>query len=1112
MLKIITGRCGSGKTNYIFNSISEKIKQGEKNILLITPEQYSFVSERKLLKMLGEENVNSVENASFTRLNGIVSKKYGNLPFPLLSKGSKAVMFKKACEMCKDDLSLFTKNINNTAFINSAVKIYDEMKSCRVSAADIMDASDNTDKPILSQKLHDIYVITSAYDELIKDKYIDSAEELTYLYKRLCELDYFTNRTVYIDGFNGFVAQEYKIIEVILKQAKDVYITFCTDSYMNDDKYDLFSYVNSNVSILLDVAKKEGVETAIPVFLSKNYRAQNDELLCLEKNIYSDVKDVCENEVNNIELYCAKNIVDECDYVSSSILNLLRKGVHPSDITVICRDLDKYQHQLEYSFEKYNVPYYNDERQNISSQPLIMFVNFLFRISEFYYKSDDIFSLIKTGLTKLDTQEVGRLENYVFLWNINGAKWKKEFVDSPRGISESMSDNDLKTLAKINKSREYISSRLQKFISSTKNTDAKGISKAVYYTLLDFGVDESLKTLAASLNSNGKSVLAEEQGRIWDLLMDILNQLALIDEGSNISVKEYKKLFSLMISNEDLGSVPSGLDNVQFGCADRIRCDNPYACFVLGANEGEFPQNVVSSGLLSEADRVTLIDNNFKLYSYGETLNAQEKYFAYMSCTCPKEKLYVSYGGGSDNVNESSIVEEIKAVFPKIKVLSKNENVLIDDIQTDANAFEILASDFDKNTELISTLTEYFENKDDYKNRLGAVKRINENAALQINNTELSTKLFGKDMYLSASRIEDYYNCAFRYFCKFGLNVKPLERVELNSMQTGTVIHYVLECLLREKGSKGLTELSDSEIALLVEKYLKIYFDKYIGDSELITSRFKYSYMRLSKMLNSVVVRLRDEFSVSDFEPKAFELSIGDGSNNESVISQVIHLSDNGSIKIKGSIDRVDTFTQNGVQYVRVVDYKSGTKDFLLSDIIHGLNLQMFIYLFNLCKSNNELAGTEAGVLYMHAARKVFSGIRTNTDFSKEEDKEFCMKGLVVNDSEHQLASHMDREGTNKYIPVKINKKGELSGNIVSLADLGVISRKINKLVELMGINLHNGKINQNPVLSKSHSKTCEYCDYSDVCINRTSIDYNEFEELSFYDALNELREEDSNA
>lgn len=1110
MLQMIIGRAGSGKTEYIFNSMKNQVEQGDDSILLITPEQFSFISERRLLTDLGEDKVNCVENGSFSRLSSDIAKKYGSFTLPMLSKGAKAVLFKKACDSCKDELKLFSKNVNNNAFISSAVRIYDEMKACRVSYDDIISASNNADKVILSEKLHDIALIMSEYDNLIKDKYTDPAEELTYLYEKLLTLDYFKGRTVYIDGFSGFVAQEYKIIEVILKQAKSVYITFCSDSPGNNDEYDLFSYVNSNIEILTGVAKKENVKILPPVYLTENHRAKNDELRSLEKNMYF-IKTPYEKEVKNISIFRAKSIVDECNYVSSEISKLMRQGINPSDITVICRDLDKYQRELQFSFSKYNIPYFDDERQSISSQPCVMFINFLFRVCAYYFRSDDIFSLLKTGLTALDTESISTLENYAFMWNINGTKWKSNFTESTRGFVDKISDSDKKALDEINKHRDYVISRLEKFSKSVKNTDAKGISRAIYYTLLDFSVDKKIKELAVSLDKSGKSALAVEQGRVWDLIMNILNELAVLSLDEKVSIKEYSKLFNLMIANEDLGNVPIGLDNVQLGSADRIRCNNPYACFVLGANDGEFPQNVSSSGLLTEADRVKLIDDNFKLYSYGETLNAQERYFAYMAVSCGSNRLYVSYRNSVDDTCESSIVSEIKDTFPAIETKSNNGCVTLDSLETDANAFEFLASDYDDNSKMTVALKQYFSDKKEFENRLDAVNNLSINPVMKINNKDLARKLFKNDMYLSASRIEDYYNCAFRYFCKFGLNVRPRTKAEMNAMQTGTVIHFVLEHLVKDVTTKTLVTLDRAQVEELTKKYLKLFFDTKMGDSEQLGARFKYRFMRLSKMLTHVVLRLRDEFMNSDFEAKAFELSIGDGSENEEVKSKTYHLSDGGTIRIKGSIDRVDTYTENGIQYVRVVDYKSGTKDFVLSDILHGLNLQMFVYLFTLCESDNELSGVEAGVLYMHAARKVYNTERNVKNFNKSDNDEFRMKGIVLNDESHSIAEHMDRELSNKYIPVSVSN-GELKGNIVSLADLGRISKKINELIVSMGDNLHMGYISQNPADSPHHDKTCEYCDYKDVCMNKKEIIPNLFDEPSFEETIKILKEDEENA
>lgn len=1106
MLQFVLGRSGYGKTEYVFNEIKKLVEAGEDNILLITPEQFSFVAERRLLSDLGEGNISKIENASFSRLASETAKLYGGDELPVLSKGGKAVMMKRAVESVQDGLELFGKHASSPSFIVSAVKIYDEMKACRVSRDDIESAQKSAVGETLRQKLGDISKIITAYDALIDGKYYDIADTLTRLYKKLLQHNYFENRVVFIDGFYGFVAQEYKIIEIILKQAKSVYVSFCTDSFYNRDKFDLFSYINRNVAILKEVAKKIGVKIANPITLTDNHRGGAQALIDVERYAFSNVKSACESS-DALSIYSAKNITDECDRTAFEISRLLRQGFRASDIAIVTRDLDKYKKELEFSFDKYNIPYFNDERQIIASQPIILFVNFLLRTAIYNLRSDDIFSMLKTGLTSLTGEEIGALENYTYIWGIDGSGWKKEFVNSTKGFVEKISDSDKKAIESVNKSRSYVIEKLTKFSATVKNKTPMEICRAIYFTLIDFSCDEQLKALALDLDKKGKSALAKQQGRVWDLLMQTLDTLAMLGEGEKISVDEFYKIFNLMIANEDLGTLPSGLDNVQLGSADRMRLDSPRIVFVVGANEGEFPQNVSSSGLLSETDRIALIESDFKLYSYGETLTAQERFFAYMALSAPRERLYVSFCGAQGSA-ESSIVTTLKSIFPDININCYNEKLSIDSIESADNAFEVLASNYNKNNEFVSSLKSYFAGRNEYSSRVAAVESLINNADPVIKDKAVSTELFGKNMYLSASRIEDYYNCAFRYFCKFGIGARPLIKAEMNPMQTGTVIHYVLEETIKNYSKDEFTALSTAELRIIVNKYLTEFIKTKMGDTTDLTNRFKYQFMRLSKMLVYVVERLRDELSQCDFVPQAFELTIGDGSNGEEVKSLEIPIGDGGFITIKGAVDRVDTLVKGGQRYVRVIDYKSGNKEFSLSDIINGLNLQMFIYLFMISKTDNPYNGVGAGVLYMHTSRSIVSV--GSKDFKEAEDKSnkaFKMKGLVLNDENHSVAENMEHELKGKYIPVKSGRQG-VSGNIATLEELGRISKKIDCLISQMGLQLHSGNIAQNPITGAKHDKTCEYCDYSDVCMNRAGIENRELQELSGDEVLQKLKEE----
>lgn len=1104
MLHFVFGRSGYGKTEYCFRQIESLVKNGADHILLITPEQYNFTAERRLLLSLKESGINKIENSSFSRLGNEVFRLYGGNRLPVLSKGSKAVLMKKAVDSVKENLCLFNKKINSLSFITSMVKIYDELKSCDISAEQLLSVSEQIEREVLSGKLSDMSRIITAYEQLISRAYYDPADELSRLYEKLLDIAYFKGRNVFIDGFNGFVANEYKILELIIKQAEHVTITLATDSFENRNEYNLFSYVNKNARTLKKIAENNGIAVDI-VNLDKNFRMGNEALAFCEKHIFSNADIKFKEKQNDIRIYSAKSVLDECEYISMQIKKELRSGRKAGEIAVVCRDAERYRNEIVYAFRKYGIPYYDDERQPVNTQPLIVFVQYLLRTAVYSFRSDDILSMAKTGLTDMASESISRLENYIYLWSISGIKkWGNSFDASPKDFAAELTESDKKQLEELNCSREYLFSRIDHFKNSVKSKNAAQISAAIYNALISFQVHKHLKDIAEKLSQYGKSILAEEQGRIWDILMHILNQLAIILSDEEISVKDYLSLFNMMAASEDLGVLPQGLDNVQFGQADRMRADNPKSVYILGANEGEFPQTVTSGGLLSESDRILLSSNALELYSFGETLNLQERYFAYMAVSMPSKTLCISYLGNGKSPAPSVIVTAVKKLFPEIKEIKYSDIPETELVESGEAAFELMAERFNDNTEFSESLKAYFKND----SRFEAVRLLSENENIKIKNEETAEKLFGKNMYLSASRLEDFFNCRFRYFCKFGLMAKPRKKAQMNAMTTGTVIHYVLEKLIAEVGSARLGTMNSAEIKIAVDKYLHLYLKEQMGASDSFSARFTYQFLRLSKMLYSVAGRLSAEFAQTGFEAKAFELSIDEDGE---VKPQVIPLDKGGTVQIRGEVDRVDILEENGRRYVRVIDYKSGNKKFSLSDVLYGLNLQMFVYLFTLSRDKtSEYSGIPAGVLYMHAARTVW-GLNRHADdaeISAEENREFKMKGLVLYDEEHDILKSMEKDLKGNYIPVKFTKKNGISGCFASLEEFGTISRNVEKLIAEMGNLLQNGNIEQNPINGKNHDKTCEFCDYASVCASRRMIENREAEDLSDEEVLKKLKEE----
>lgn len=66
-LRLIYGRAGTGKSQYCFDKIKENIDKDNK-IYIITPEQFSFTAEKKLLQTLNSTSVINAEVITFNRM------------------------------------------------------------------------------------------------------------------------------------------------------------------------------------------------------------------------------------------------------------------------------------------------------------------------------------------------------------------------------------------------------------------------------------------------------------------------------------------------------------------------------------------------------------------------------------------------------------------------------------------------------------------------------------------------------------------------------------------------------------------------------------------------------------------------------------------------------------------------------------------------------------------------------------------------------------------------------------------------------------------------------------------------------------------------------------
>lgn len=1085
MLRFILGRNGSGKTEYVRQMLAERLCAGETGLILVVPEQFSFETEREMLKRVGAKNMLHLEILSFSRLAHTVLSRAGRLSQPQITDGMRAVLMSLTLEALEDRIDIFKKYKNRAALLSNLVTFSTELKQCAVSPAELHTAGAGLKNGVLKEKLNELSLITQMYGAAVAVRFSDDTDLLTLLSEEIYASDCFDGKTVVFDTFAGFTKQERNVIEALLPRCRDVYVTLCTEGAKTVRNACVFDNIDDEFQKLKTVAARANVSVAKPIVLHAPKGQKPASLTFLEENLYNCRKPQFTGAQTEITLTSASNRTEECDLAARAIRRLLREeGYRASEIAVLQRRKNTYDSALAAAFRKYEIPFFEDKRRPVATQPLMLFITSLLDILADGITTESLLRCLKTGLFGLNTEEVAELENYITVWGIDRAAWRADFTENPNGFGQALQTRDEQKLQSLNALRRRAVEPILHLRSAFAEESGIRKSELLYHFLRKNGVDIALRDFAAELSGSGHREAAAQQDAVWAELMRILDDLANAVADRTVSAARYRDLFSVLLENTDLGQIPEGLDTVCFGTADRVRIAPPRAVFLLGMNDGVFPENPPTDGILNDTDRKTLHTLGLQLTETAEVKAVDERFFVYYALTLARERVFVSfamsdYKGGA--MAESSVVAELRTMFPEIPIADSNTLPAESRVESADSAFEALASVYDENTVLCETLKSYFSEKESYRARLSALEQAVHGGEMAFQNPEIAERLFHKDIQLSASKTEGYYKCPFSYFCKFGLHLNPLKKAELDVAQSGTVIHYCLEILLSENDRDTLSQMSDDALREKIADAMARYTAENMGGSAGKSARLTYLLERLQASVLDVVKRIISEFAVSAFVPVAFELSVApDGE----IAPYCLPLPDGGSVRLVGSVDRVDTMQKDGKTYLRVIDYKSGGKEFNLSEVFSGLNMQMLIYLYAICENGTEKFGdiVPAGVLYL-PAKSIEDKLPRNAkpqDIVNARLRNSRMHGVVLENTEAILG--MDSTVSGKFVPVTAKTDGAYAGNLLTVREFAALKEKVDENLINLGTLLHKGVIPVLPAVSGNKNLACTYCDYAAVC------------------------------
>lgn len=792
-IQIVYGTSGTGKSTYIFNQINEQIKQKSPyKIKVITPEQFSYTAEHKLLETSSSQSMISAEVITFARMAYRILGEVGKKTRINLSGSGKAMLIDHILLTENNKFSFLGKSDENVEMISRQLT---ELKKHQVQLDILKEVTKNTQDKYLQKKLEDITNLYDLYNTSIQNQYIDENDGLTLLAEELEESNEFKNCDIYIDEFAGFTLQEYEILRKLMRISHKITITICADNLQENTNADIDTFYSNKQTVkrILEIANQEQIEVEKTIFLNTPYRFKTEELQHLAENMTSPFYKKYDKQNENLSIFLASNPYSEIENVAIQITKLAKKGYKYEEIAVITKNIDTYSSLCKAIFDQYNIPVFIDEKKDLGSNILVRYVLSLLEIFAKNWSYESVFGYIKTGLLDLDTQEIAVLENYCLKWGIKGSKWYAKEWNFYTETEEQQKQ--------IIYARDKVVEPLLKFKKQLAGLKTvKEITTGLYEFLVQNNIYEKLEQKIEELKQNNELEIAKQYELSIKILTDLFDEIVLVLGNKNITFDRYAKILKMGFNQSDLGTIPATADQVIVGDVDRSRSHKVKAVFIIGLNDGSFPSIQKDEGFLDDKDRNILKEQGIELAKGTIEQIYDDNFNIYKAFTTAEEKLYLSYASSDaegKSLRASILINKIKRIFPNIKeqsdVIERKSEVLLS--KTTFDELLVNLRNFTQGEEIEPIWFDVYNYyQANYKAKLeSAIKALqykNEPEKLKQNKLE---KLYGNTLKTSVSRLEQYQACAFSYYLKYGLKLKEKDSFNVEAVDTGNLMHEVID-------------------------------------------------------------------------------------------------------------------------------------------------------------------------------------------------------------------------------------------------------------------------------------------------------------------------------
>ena len=1021
--------------------------------VLIVPEQYSFETERALCGDGGDQISRYAEVLSFSRLAERACASCGGVAGSVMDQGGRVMALAETVSRVRSRLQFYARSASRADFLEQMLSIVDELKCYRITPAQLSGAAARLEGD-LAVKTQELALLLEGYEGVCAKARPDPRDRLEQLLDHIMTRDFGTGLRLFVDGFLGFTSLELEILGAFLAQGTDVTVFLCCDKPF--DGAQVFSTVHACAAGLKREADRCGAEVRITKL--------DAPLPAIGAAALSAFTRQAAEDVSGLRLYECEGPGEEVDAICADILAHVRGGGRFRDVAVACASPGELLPILESEFERCGIPAFFAGKKPALRTALISGMLSALRAASGRMEQEDVVAYLRSDGAAITPDECDRLENYAFVWSISGERWAGEWTGHPRGLDKKMKPADRQTLAQVNELRDRYVLPLLQLRAALKKCATVGECVVAFYDFLqitDFSGCISVR-LAELERSDPPEALLTQQ--LYELLINAMEQLYGVQCDAQTTPEDFLRLMEILLAQYQVGAIPAVLDAVTVGQCAALQHRHSPLVFLCGCADGSFPQPAAGGSLLNEAERSRLRAAGVELAPDENEQMDRNLAGAYALLSAADTRLTISASGQS-----AWLFTILKRLYPE--AVSKGSDAPPTDFATEKTLGLRLARCASAEG-APAAAAEY----------CGRLRRAAEYDFGRLSGDTV-LGLYGGNIFLSASRIDRLAACRFHFFLNDGLEAEERKAAKFEASNFGTFVHNVMESTVRQVMEEGGFHEVERDRVLQIAKRCMDEELRRLADTEMNTAgRFTYLMTRNSDEVLRVVDVLCGELRESAFAPADFELKFGEGG----LLPPVRVDAGSGPATVCGAVDRVDLARIGDQTYFRVVDYKTGYKDFDYTDLLERRGLQMLIYMFAVEQYGSVRYGGRvrpAGVLYIPAHDDLLRfSARPQDDGKTRQDriKSHWRQGLLL-DNESVLQAMGPEGGTaESLLPYRVNTKSARC-DLMDGGQLNALRRYVDAALQSVTDEIRSGSVDPNPYI-RGDRGPCNWCPYASVC------------------------------